>query len=259
MNLFLYLNKDTYMHRLDPRTKIIVLIASFIIGILFSSPISLTVFSLAVIVYGATGKILGNLKRIWFILLTIGIFTIIMWAFFAQGTTPLLGPVELESLLYGIAMAIKIDIMIIAGMIFLSSTKIEEISLGLMKLGLPYQAAFAFSTAIRLVPTIIANCYTIIEAQKSRGLNADEGNIIQKIKKFVPLLIPVFLSIIRSTNTFGMALESKGFGAQKFRSSIIDSKFSKIDFFIISLSIICIVISVYLRIIGYGVVQGVIL
>ncbi len=75
-----------------------------------------------------------------------------MWTIFASGETPLFWFVEREALLYGIGVALRIDITIIAGMIFLSTTRNEEIATGLVKLGIPYRFAFAVSTALRLVP-----------------------------------------------------------------------------------------------------------
>ena len=99
-------------------------------------------------------------------------------------------------------------------MIFLSTTRNEEIATGLARLGIPYRFAFAVSTALRLVPTIAATGSTISQAQRSRGLDLESGNVIERIRKYMPLLIPVFVSTIRSTNVFSMALESKGFGAE---------------------------------------------
>ena len=83
----------------------------------------------------------------------------------------------------------------------------------MIRLGMPYRVGFAISTSIRLVPTITSSTMTISQAQRSRGLDLDSGNLIARFRKFLPLLVPVFISAIRTTNIFAMALESKGFGA----------------------------------------------
>jgi energy-coupling factor transport system permease protein len=247
MEMFLYLAKDTYMHRLDPRTKLFVMAATFIAALMSKTIPVLAVVLLLVLVYGASGHILANLKRIKLVLIMICLFSVVIWSVMGQGATRLFGPVSLEGLLYGIAMGIKLDVMIIAGMIFLSSTKIEEISLGLQKLKLPYRAAFAFSTAIRLVPMIVGTTYIIMQAQKSRGLDLDSGSIVARIKKYVPLLIPVFISVIRGTNVFAMALESKGFGYSTERSSYLEICYKANDIVLLVAVLLLLAGSIYIN------------
>lgn len=248
MDMFLYLDKDTFLHRLDPRTKLLIMFGSFVIALMFNSlPVQIGL-CIVILLYGFLGKVLSNLKRIRVILFMIAFISIVLWSFTKGGDTKLLGPITEEGLLYGIIVAIKFDVMIVSGMIFLSSTKIEEISLGLVKLKLPYRGAFAFSTAIRLVPMIVGTAYTITQAQKSRGLDLDSGSIIQRIKKYVPLLIPTLVSVIRGTNIFAMALESKGFGYDSERTNYLECKFSSIDYGLIIVTLIIVVFSIYAKI-----------
>lgn len=247
MDMFLYLDKNTFVHRLDPRTKLFVLIGSFAVALMFDSLLILFALSAVILIYGYFGKVLSNLNRIKTILLMIGLFSIVLWSFTKGGDTRILGPITLEGIIFGVITGIKFDIMIVSGMIFLSSTKIEEIALGLVKLKLPYRGAFAFSTAIRLVPMIVGTSYTITQAQKSRGLDLDSGNIIQKTKKYVPLLIPTLISVIRGTNVFAMALESKGFGYDNARTNYLEIKFGMNDYCLILLTVIIIIFSAYAK------------
>ncbi len=229
MDPYLYLDRDTFVHRLDPRTKMFLLLEAFVLAFLFVNPLYGLGVLVIVLAFGYWAKSLINLKRIWFILFMIAVMTVILWSIFAGGKTPLFLFVEREALLYGIGAALRVDVMIIAGMIFLSTTRNEEIATGLVRLGIPYRFAFATSTALRLVPTIAATGSTIGQAQRSRGLDLDSGNIIQRVRKHVPLLIPVFVSTIRSTNVFSMALESKGFGASPTRTYFLRLAMSRRD------------------------------
>ncbi len=247
MELYLYLNKNTYMHKLDPRAKLVVVLASFAAALMLDSLPMLAALGLLVLGYGASGRILSNLNRIKFILIMITVLSVVIWSLTGPGATRIWGPVTLEGLLYGVAAGVKIDIMIIAGMIFLSSTKIEEIALALQKLKVPYRVAFAFSTALRLVPMIAATSYTIIQAQKSRGLDLDSGSMITRMKKYIPLLVPVFISVIRSTNVFAMALESKGFGYSDRRSSYLAIGFKPADYIVIGAVLLLLTGSVCLK------------
>lgn len=257
MDLFLYLDRDTFVHRLDPRTKMFLLVGTFVIAFLFVNPLYGLVVLALVLAFGALARSLINLKRIWFILLMIGVVTSALWSVFASGETPLFWFVEQEAVLYGIGVALRIDTTIIAGMIFLSTTRNEEIATGLVKLGIPYRVAFAVSTALRLVPTIVATGSTIGQAQRSRGLDLDSGSIIERVRKRVPLLIPVFVSTIRSTNVFSMALESKGFGASPKRTYFLQLSMTRQDVLVLLVFVVLLAVAIALRLAGYGGLEGV--
>jgi energy-coupling factor transport system permease protein len=229
MNLFLYLDKASPVHRLDPRTKVFLLFGSFVAAALYSQPGPLVALLLVLLVYGAIGRALRNLRRIWFLLLSIAIVSIVSWSVFAQGATPVFWRVTWEGFMYGLGAAIKIDSMIIAGLIFLSTTKTEEIVLGLIRLRVPYQAAFAFSLAIRMVPTIIGTAETVTEAQRSRGLDFTSGGPLARLRKHIPLLVPIFLHTLRNTDQLAKALESRGFGARRERTSYLEIGFHAAD------------------------------
>lgn len=228
MDLFLYLDRDTPVHRLDPRTKILLTVLSFAMALMFRDIPILLILTGLVLTVGALGRALSNLRRIRGVLIMIALFCLTVWPL-ARGT------LSLSGVLYGAMVALKTDLMIVAGMIFLSTTKIEEIAEGLVKLGLPYRGAFAFATAIRLVPMIVETSYTIIQAQRSRGLDLDSGNILARIRKHIPLVIPTLVSLIRSTNVFSMALESKGFGYSSSRTTLLDLKLGARDYATIAL------------------------
>ncbi len=256
MDPFLYLDRDTWVHRLDPRTKMFLLVGTFVLAFLFVNPLYGLVVLAIVLAFGAAAKSLVNLKRIWFILLMIALMSVIVWTIFASGETPLFWFVEYEVLLYGIGIALRIDITVIAGMIFLSTTRNEEIATGLVKLGIPYRFAFAVSTALRLVPTIAATGSTIGQAQRSRGLDLESGNIIQRVRKNAPLLVPVFVSTIRSTNVFSMALESKGFGASRKRTYYLRLAMTRSDAVVLAILALLLAAAIALRVAGYGGVEG---
>jgi energy-coupling factor transport system permease protein len=248
MDLFLFIDKDTFMHKLDPRTKLLVILGSFVVALLFDSLPILLVLAAVILLYGYFGRVLSNLNRIKGVLLMIVFFSVVLWSITIKGATRIIGPLTVEGMIHGLMIGLKFDIMITSGMIFLSSTKIEEISLGLVRMKLPYRGAFAFSTAIRLVPMIVGISYTITQAQKSRGLDLDSGSFFQKIRKYVPLLIPTLLSVIRGTNVFAMALESKGFGYDEVRTNFLEIGFKFTDYLVMTLTIIVILLAIYAKI-----------
>jgi len=201
---------------------------------------------LIVIFYGFSGRVLPNLKRIRIVLIMITMFSLIIWTI-ARDSDHKVFIFSLEGLFYGIMIALKTNTMIISGMVFLSTTKIEEIAEGLVKIKVPYRGAFAFATAIRLVPMIVATSYTIIQAQKSRGLDLESGNILQKIRKYLPLMIPTIISVIRSTNIFSMALESKGFGYSKVRTNYLYLKMGGRDFSVLLVGALILSAAIFIK------------
>ncbi len=229
MNLFLYLDQDSVVHRLDPRTKLFLMLGSFAVAVLFFTPTPLLLLLGVVLLYGALGRCLGNLRRVWGLLLGIAVVSIASWSVFAAGGTPLFWRATREGLIYGIAAAIKIDSLIVSGLVFLSTTKTEEMVLGLIHLRVPFRAAFAFSLAIRMVPTIIGTAVTVTEAQRSRGLDTERGGPLARLRTYVPLLVPIFLQTLRNTDQLAKALESRGFGARRERTSLLAIGFHSRD------------------------------
>ncbi|MBI5416697.1 energy-coupling factor transporter transmembrane protein EcfT [Candidatus Poribacteria bacterium] len=209
MSFYLYDDKKTIIHMLDPRVKIFVLIITFILTLFYQHPLYISFIAVFILIYGLAGRVLMNVKKVWFLIFIITIFTTTSWSFFAKGSTILFGNINYEAFLFGLGASLKINIMIISGVIFLSTCKNEEITNGLIKLGMPYALSFSFGMALRLAPTFLETSSTIAEAQKSRGVNLDIKPFWKKFKSYFALLAPIFLTSIRHANGLAMALESK--------------------------------------------------
>ncbi|MGC5617389.1 energy-coupling factor transporter transmembrane component T family protein [Georgenia sp. Z1491] len=252
MNLYLYLDKDTIFHRLDPRTKMLVLAGLFVLAFLFMSPIAnlaLLVLELALVTWSRSWP---NVRRFAVLLVIIMIGTIVMFGLIQGGETPLIGFIKLEGIVHGVSIGLRVVCLIIAGLMFLSTTTNEELLIGLVRIGVPYRFAFALSTALRLVPTVLGTAQIIMQAQRSRGLDIEAGNIIKRLKNMAPIVIPVFISTIRSTHVFSMALESKGFGAFEDRTFLLDPRFRGIDWGFVTAIVVLLAGAVALRLMGVG-------
>jgi energy-coupling factor transport system permease protein len=253
MDPSLYLDRDTFAHRLDPRTRMFLLLGTFVLAFVFADPLYLLGVLAVVLLFGYLSQSLANLRRIWFILLTVAVVSIILWVIFGGGQTPLFLFVERESLIYGVGIALRLDVAIIAATIFLSTTRNEEVSAGLVGLGLPYRFAFAVSRALRLIPTLLATDTTVSQARKSRGLDPDSGNFISRTRKRLPLLAPVFATTARSTNAFSMAQASRGFGAGPNRTFLLRTAMGRSDAVLLVVLVLLVAGAIALRIMGYGV------
>jgi energy-coupling factor transport system permease protein len=212
----LYLDRNTALHRLDPRVKTIGLLAAFAVALAFNHPGYVAAVAAAILLLAAAGRCLVSLWRLRAIFVLLFAFSSALWPLMLRGSTEVarLGPLSVsrEPLLYGLAVGLRLDAMVAAGLVFLSTTRVEEFTAALRRLGLPFPASFAFSLAFRFVPTFADSAYTIIQAQRSRGLDLDSGGSLTRLRRHIPLLIPAILCAVRNTDLLAMALESRGFG-----------------------------------------------
>ncbi len=251
MMLFLYLDQDTWIHRLDPRAKIICTVFLFAISMCFNHPINMGAVSLGVFLLAIWARALRNIWKFRYLLLLLVAFSALLWPFFAEGPTPLWnwGPLQVsrESLFYGMGMGLRFATFVIIGLTFLSTTRNEELTNGLIRLGIPYSFAFAMSTALRLVPTFVGAGATIIEAQVSRGLDLEKGNIFKRAGKFIPQAVPLFIYAIRHANYMAMALESRGFDPGAKRTFYYEPRMCRLDYAVIIFSILLFALLLYMR------------
>ncbi len=251
MNIFLYLDENTWIHRLDPRTKMIGILIIFSICLCFNHPLYMAAVSLSITLIAISAKAMLNFWRLRFILILLILFSTVMWPFFVKGSTPLWSwgslQVSQESLLYGIAMGLRLATFVGTGLIFLSTTRNEELTNGLIRMGCPYPIAFALSTALRLVPTFAGAGATIIQAQVARGLDLESGNIVSRISKFIPQAVPLFIYAIRHTNLLAMALESKGFSPETKRTMYYEPRMRWADYMMLVFLILILGLLLYIR------------
>ncbi len=215
MNIFLYSDQDTLVHRLDPRTKLFALVFLFTLALLFNHPLYSAGVGLLAGLGFTAAKSWIRLWRFRWLLGLLFVFSGILWPLTLKGFPVWwsVGPFQIsrEGLAYGLAMGIRLVTFVSTGILFLSVTRNEEITQGLVRIKVPYPVAFALSTALRLVPTFAGAGATIIQAQRSRGLDLDKGNIFRRAGQFIPQAVPLLIYALRYTNFLAMALECRGF------------------------------------------------
>jgi energy-coupling factor transport system permease protein len=256
MEAELYLDYDTAYHRLDARTKILVFLSIFIGILMFQDPRWLAPTVLLVLAQLLFSRSSRNLRRIRYVLLVMSVSSVVLWNFFASGETPLFWVFDVESMYYALGRTLLILSIVTMGIIMVSTTRNEELIMGMIKMGLPYRVGFAISTSLRLVPTVASSLTTISQAQRSRGLDLESGNVLERVKKFLPLLVPVFISSIRNTNIFGMALESRGFGAREDRTFYLQMRMTRVDWIVLAFASAYVAASIGLNLAGYGKIVG---
>lgn len=253
----LYLDNKTFLHRLDPRAKMIATAAVFAVAMSYNHPAHAAAVAAVSLALAAWARCLENVRRVKTMLLLLALFSILLWPLFLKGGTPLvsLGPLRIgrEPALYGLAMGLRLGSMLIAGMILISTTMVEEFAAGLRRFGMPFSVAFAFSTAFRLVPTFLGSSASVVQAQKARGLDLESGHIFSRLRKHIPLMVPIFINAVRTTDLLAMALESKGFGSSRRRTEYLDLHMRWADWAAIAICLLAAAAAVYSRVaFGFG-------
>ena len=253
----LYVDRDTALHRLNARAKLALALALFVTAYVFGHPVvvavPLVVSFLALTYAGA----LRNLRRVWFIVVALFVVGIVVWPSFVPAGGPVVAELagfELtrDELLFALGRSERIAAFIVGGLVFVSTTSNEEIVRGMRELGLPYAFCFAVGTALRLFPTFLGAAGTVRQAQEARGLDLSGGNPVERMRKFVPLLIPVFMTAFRNVQTQSMALEARGFDTRRERTFYMREPFTGADWAATGLSLVAVVAAIALSVMGFG-------
>jgi energy-coupling factor transport system permease protein len=233
-SLVAYYPGKTFVHRLDPRMKIIFLvIVSTSIFMVESIPVA--AFILAVMLglwYLAklpTSVLWSFLKA----LSTIILFLFVVQAIFYPGVTPVIKPlipigkgigqITEEGLLFSVLLALRLIAMIIMLPLVIFTTPVQTFALGLVKMGLPYRLAYTTTTALNLVPILQLETGVIVDAQRLRAMQTfEKGKLADKLKAYPALVTPLVIGSMRRAQLMAVAMDSRAFGASKTRTYLED-------------------------------------
>lgn len=252
---------------MDIRPKITWFICTVVLAFVFWDPIYLFVILSSTMILGYIIKIpLDKFLSLMKILLIPLIFIFTYETLFYRGKTILFyiipktngfGPyiaITLEGVMLGITFLLRILIMVMASSLLTFTTPIYHFIAFLRKIRFPYQIAFVITTAIRFIPVLERDALATIDAQKARGaeLEASKG-FLQIIKTYVPIMIPMLIGAIRRSETLGMAMIARGFGATDKWTDFYEIKAKKSDYFYTFLFLAILAFGLYLSTMGYGV------
>jgi energy-coupling factor transport system permease protein len=150
-----------------------------------------------------------------------------------------------STLIFSAAMTLRFISLMSAFSLFFMTTSPDDLGLALEQAHVPYTLSFTFTTAVRLVPTMALDAQTVIDAQRSRGLELDKGNFMKRIRNYIPILIPLIVSAIRRSIELAEALESRGFGASPNRQPLIVLRMKFTDYFVVAVTILLEALAVY--------------
>ena len=235
MNLLNYVPGDSFLHRLNPITK---LASAFLYGlmcILCGSVIMEIVFIILMILISATAGLGKRALRLTKNLLILGLFMFLLQLFFVRSGNPLVvigGFCLITS--GGLASAFLLSFRVVATMlplmILFAITPMNDLCNALVKQAhVPYRYAFIVTTAFRFVPLFTTEFHDIQDAQKARGVDFDTKNLIRKIKLIAPLCVPLLVSSLKKVDSSAISAEMRGFNLRNRASGYKEYPFAVRD------------------------------
>jgi energy-coupling factor transport system permease protein len=149
--------------------------------------------------------------------------------------------------IYSATLAFRFIVLMSSFSVFFLTTSPDDLSLALQQSHIPYEFCFAFTTAIRFVPVLATEAQTIMDAQKSRGLELEKGNFLKRIRNFIPILIPLIVGAIRRSLELAEAMESRAFGAKKERTSLYVLRIRRSDWIAVGICAAILAGALYVR------------
>ncbi len=243
-----YVDTKSVIHRLDPRTKIILLFVYLIV--LFSASSALGYAAIAVftgvVVYLSKVPvkfILRGMKPILFIL----VFTLLLNLFVTPGeiiwSMKILPSWTVEMTREGVYMAIlmffRLILLVITSSLLTLTTSPMNLTDGIEKLLRPleiikvpaHEIAMMMTIAIRFIPTLAEEADKIMKAQMARGADFESGNLVKRIKALLPLLVPLFVSAFRRADDLAVAMDARCYHGGKNRTRMKEIKIENRDYF----------------------------
>ena len=252
-----YFPGDTVAHRLDPRTKL-ALVVLYIVGLFMAKNwISYGLVFLVTIACMAVSHIkLKTLTKGLKPLIIIIVLTAVLNLFYTPGTQIIEGvPMTWEGLKKAFLLVMRI-MMLISGTFLLTYTTspialtdgLEKAMSPLKKLRFPvHEMSMMMSMALRFIPTLTEETDKIMSAQKARGADFETGNLLQRAKALIPILVPLFVSAFRRADELAIAMESRCYHGGEGRTRMKQLKYAARDFIAYFLGVLFVVVMAVLR------------
>lgn len=241
-----YIEIKSVIHSLDARTKLISMLVIVFCVLYVTNLLPMAALLLLVLVAWYFAKVpFETIKGIFKYFLGIAVFVFIFQLIFAPGETVLFryskpidflglsGYISLEAIMHGLALVLRLVVIMAVAPLLIMVTPLSEMMLGLIKLKVPYRFAFIMTTALSLLPSIQNRTHLIRQAQLCRGVaDFENSNMFVRLKAFGAVLIPMILGSFRDSQTLDVAMSSRAFGAPIKRTFLLESRFQRNDYIV---------------------------
>lgn len=236
-----YFPGDSVIHKMDPRTKILLVLVYIVLTFMinnFAGYVVLALFLAAAVFISRIPPmfVIKGLKPIM-----VFIFITALFNLFLTGGEPVfkwwIFTITKEGLYFASFMVLRLVFLILGTSLLTLTTSPIALTDGLehllnpfKKIGLPaHELAMMMTIALRFIPTLMEETDKIIKAQTARGADFDSGNLIRRAKAMVPILIPLFISAFRRADELATAMECRCYRGGENRTRLNQLKFTNAD------------------------------
>jgi len=251
--LSFYIYRNSYLHRLNPLTKLTLVLALILLSFFspwYWTPHVLVLF--AITPFSFFGKVAREYFRTALrLILPAASFLFLMQSFFQPIGDVIIFKfyfldITRESLMFAFQNATRIIVMVSAFTLFLLTTHPSELMSDLTRRGLPPQFAYVIISTLQILPQMQAKAQTIIAAQQSRGLDT-ESTFLKRVGSVLPLVSPLVFGSLVEVEERAIAIEARGFTSKKVKTSLHEIPDSKLDQVIRWGLVILVVVSIILN------------
>ena len=255
-----YYPANSFVHKCDPRLKILFLIVYIVAVFLANSFTALGICAFVCILIAIFSKVpfkslLRSVKAVLFLL----VFTALLNLFFNQGETVLLEwkfiKITQEGVYAAGFLAIRLFLLVLGSVILTLTTTPVSLTDGIESLLTPlkwirfpvHELALIMSIALRFIPILTDETSRIMNAQKARGADFETGSLMQRVKAVIPILIPLLISAFRRADELGDAMDARCYSGSKVRTKYKKLTFGWRDFVSMFVSIALLTAVILLR------------
>jgi energy-coupling factor transport system permease protein len=231
----LYIPRRSWLHRLDPRSKLAFVIVGSAVVLSLHHILFLLAYLAGLHICLLSARIPPNrIRWVWDRMLPITVLIVLLWPLFdPMGHATLLQiwriRITSQGVLRGIGTALRVNALAFSFFVLLFSTEAATLVRGLVKLGMPYTWGLTLAIALRYIPTFYGIYVSVTEAQQARGWIVGRGGFVARLRSYLPVLVAVLIISLRMTDRLTMALAARGLGAGTPRSTFKTLHFSRSD------------------------------
>jgi energy-coupling factor transport system permease protein len=213
----LYVSRRSWLHQLDPRTKMTFVGVSFVLLLLADRLVPLLGYLVFVhlLLWGA--RIPGDrIRWLWRQMWPVSLLILLLWPLSKPTGSPVLLDfwwmrITVPGVRQGLTAALRVNALAFAVFVLLLTTDQVQLVQGLVKLGFPFEWGLTLAIGLRYLPLLYGTYGTISDAQRARGWTPESAGLARRLKAYVPTLVALVISALRLTDTLTLALAARGF------------------------------------------------
>jgi energy-coupling factor transport system permease protein len=231
----LYVSRQSWLHGLDPRTKMAFVGVSFLLLLLVDRLLAILAYLVLVhlLLWGAQipGRRIGWLwRQMW----PVSLLILLLWPLSNPGGSPVLLEwwrirITLPGIVQGLLAALRVAALAFAVFVLLLTTDQTRLVQGVVQLGLPFEWGLTLAIGLRYLPLLYGTFGTISDAQRARGWTPERAGLVRRLKAYVPMLVALVISALRLADALTLALAARGFRPGHPRTTRVPLRLRGVD------------------------------